>query len=112
MIRAGAVFLGATLLAGVAAPAATTPDSGPMLRFTATTANVSGAPDSIRIDLFRWLTDAERDKLMAAWALKPAANGGAGRGGGRGGRGGAAPASGRGRGAARGGAPDVTERVD
>jgi hypothetical protein len=62
-----------------------------MLRFTATTANVSGAPDSIRIDLFRWSTDAERDKLMAAWELKPGAAGATGRGGGRGGRGAAAP---------------------
>src|SRR5262245_58558357 len=35
--------------------------------FAATSANVGGAPDSIRIDLFRWSTDAERDKLMEAW---------------------------------------------
>ena len=80
-----------------------------MLRFTATTANVTGAPDSIRIDLFRWSTDAERDTLMAAWELKsaPAARGGRGgagtagatRGAGRG-RAGAAPA--------RGAAPEAT----
>ena len=59
-----------------------------MLSLTATTANVSGAPDSIRIDLFRWSTDAERDQLMAAWEMKTPARrhgrgGGAGRGGGR-----------------------------
>ncbi|MBZ5579309.1 MAG: hypothetical protein LAP40_22335 [Acidobacteriia bacterium] len=69
--------------------------------FTATSANVAGAPDSIRIDILRWSTDAERDKLMAAWNMKggagapvtrAAGRGGAraGRGGGRGGRGAAA----------------------
>lgn len=124
------MFLGAALLAAIAGAAGETPDAGPMLRFTSVTANVSGAPDSIRIDLFRWSTDAERDKLMAAWELKPGAvSSGPARGGGRGGRGAAAPAAarggtapgsdaaeaaaapagggraGRGRGAARGGAP-------
>jgi hypothetical protein len=64
--------------------------SGPMLRFTATAANVAGAPDSIRIDLLRWSTDAEREKLMAAWDVKPGAVASEGSGpGGRGGRGGA-----------------------
>lgn len=59
-------------------------------RYTATTANVSGAPDAIRIDILRWSTDAERQKLMDAWMLKtPApARGGRGRG-----RGPAAPAA-------------------
>jgi hypothetical protein len=79
-----------------------------MLRLTATTANVTGAPDSIRIDLFRWSTDAERDALMAAWELKPeaagrGASGGRGGGGGRGASkagAGARGAAGRGRGAA------------
>ena len=81
---------------GAQTPAA----SGPVVSFTATTANVTGAPDSIRIDILRWSTDAERDKLMSAWDTKgqsaapaPAqARGGApgGRGAGaRGGRGGA-----------------------
>ena len=36
----------------------------------ATTANVSGAQDSIRIDILRWSTDAERDRLMDARMLK------------------------------------------
>src|SRR5262249_10998941 len=83
--------------------AAETPvaDSGPMVRFTATTANVAGAPDWVGIDLFRWSTDAERDKLMAAWDLKPGAvgrgNAAGGRGGGgRGAAGRGAPAGGRG----------------
>jgi hypothetical protein len=94
----GIVFAGALALAQ-------TPASGPVLRLTATTANVSGAPDSIRIDVLRWSTDAERDQLMAAWNMTAPAGGRAGRGGrggggrgggGRGGRGGeevAAPAT-------------------
>lgn len=65
-------------------------------RFTATTANVAGAPDSIRIDILRWSTDAERDKLMSAWNMKSEPDGrsgrGGGRAGGRGGRGGRGPA--------------------
>jgi hypothetical protein len=62
--------------------------------YTATSTNVSGAPDAIRIDILRWSTDAERDKLMDAWNLKPAPAGRAGRGGsGRGGRGGSAEAA-------------------
>jgi hypothetical protein len=74
------------LLAASIAPAAS------VANYTATTANVSGAPDAIRINILRWSTDAERDKLMDAWMLKtppPArgGRGGAGRGGGRAGRG-------------------------
>lgn len=100
-------FFAMTMAAASFAAEAPSSEAGPMLRFTATTANVTGAPDSIRIDLFRWSTDAERDKLMAAWELKPGAvtSRGGGRGAGRGGagrsggRGGGAPA-GRGRGGA------------
>ena len=63
--------------------------AGPVLRLTATTANVTGAPDSIRIDILRWSTDAEREKLMSAWSLKGRTVGTGGPGGvvGRGGRG-------------------------
>src|SRR5437773_7475390 len=80
--------------------------TGPIARFTATTANVSGAPDSVRIDVLSWSSDADRDQLLAAWNLTAApaagargADGGArGAGGGRGargggGRGGDAPAA-------------------
>ncbi len=75
------------LLAASIAPAAS------VATYTATTANVSGAPDAIRINILRWSTDAERDKLMDAWMLKTASparggRGGAGRGAGRAGRGG------------------------
>jgi hypothetical protein len=68
----------------------------PIRRFTATTDNVHGTPDSIRIDVLRWSTDAERDQLMSAWNMTngPGRTGrGDGRGAGRGGRG-----AGRGRG--------------
>lgn len=63
--------------------------------YTATSANVSGAPDAIRIDILRWSTDTEREKLMDAWMLKtpaPVRGGRGGRGAGRAGRGGAAAA--------------------
>jgi hypothetical protein len=80
--------------------AAGLPAQGPILSLTATTENVAGAPDSIRIDLLRWSTDAERDQLVSAWSMTGAAGrgggGGTGRGAagraGRGGRGGAAAA--------------------
>ncbi len=76
--------------------------AGSSIRFTATTENITGAHQTIRIDLLRWSNDAEQNALPTAWnqALARAAavaaaggRGGAGRGGaagGRGGRGGAA----------------------
>ena len=54
----------------------------PVLSLTATTANVAGAPDAIRIDFLRWSTDAEREKLMSAWNMVAPS----GRAGGRAGR--------------------------
>jgi len=93
---------------------AQTPNSGPILSLTATTQNISGANDTIRIDLLRWSTDAERDEVFGAWSMTlpqaPAGGGGrggraGGGGGGRGaGRGAAAPA---GDAAAGGAAPDA-----
>jgi len=69
-------------------------------RYTATTSNVSGAGDAIRIELLKWSTDADRDQLLNAWlhpapppppvvaqAAPPAAGGGGRGGGGRGGGG-------------------------
>src|SRR4051812_40753678 len=41
--------------------------AGP-ISFSAT-ADSGGAKDSIRIDLLRWSTDAERDELHSAWAM-------------------------------------------
>jgi hypothetical protein len=110
MKHAGLLFSGVFFgiaLAGFAAAEAPPSESGPMLRFTATTANVTGAPDNIRIDLFRWSTEEERDKLMAAWELKPEAiargRGAAGRGGSARGGAGAARAGRSGARAGRGG---------
>jgi len=40
--------------------------------FTATTDNVA-THDSIRINILRWSTDAERDQLLGAWNLTPPA---------------------------------------
>jgi len=65
----------------------------PILSLAAITDNVSGAHESIRIDVLRWSTDAERDQLLAAWNLTAPPAGGRGRGG-------------RGRGAAVDPAPD------
>ncbi len=64
-----AAFLVAAAATAALLAMAETPASGPMLSFTASTANVVGAGDSIRIELFRWSTDAERDQLVAAWNL-------------------------------------------
>jgi len=41
-----------------------------LLQLTATTANVAGAPDPVRIEILRWSTDDERDRVMAAWDLR------------------------------------------
>ena len=90
------ILLAALVILTAISITAQTPTTGPILRLTGTSENVSGAPDMIRIDLLRWSTDAERDQLIAAWNLTPApaapaaegaARGGGGRGGGRGGAG-------------------------
>jgi len=92
--------------------AQTPAQTGPVMRFTATTANVSGSPDSVRFDVLAWSSDADRDQMVGAWNLTavPAAAGarGAGAAGGAGARGGAGGGRGRGGDAgARGDAPDA-----
>ena len=90
-----ASVFGASVLLVALLGAETPASTDGVMNLTATTANVGGAPDAVRIEVLRWSTDEERDRLMAAWNLKlPAmATGGdgAGRGrgntGGRGGRG-------------------------
>jgi hypothetical protein len=85
---------------------AETPSADPnaVLRLTATTANVAGAPDAVRIEILRWSTDEERERLMTAWDLKPATAGPAeGRAAGKQGKG-----AGRGRGPAGGTANNST----
>jgi hypothetical protein len=101
-IHALGLFLLGIITISIFSIAQTPTATGPVQRFTATTVNVSGAPDPIRIDVLAWSTDADRDQLVGAWnltAAPPAAAGGAGAGrGAAGGRGG-----GGGRGAAGGG---------
>ena len=67
------------------------------VRFTATSENVSGAGEAIKINLTDWSPDSRRDEFVAAWTLTaPAPQG-------RGGRGGAGAAPrGRGTGGAAG----------
>jgi len=49
--------------------------SNGQLQLTATAANVTGAPDPVRIEILRWSADEERERLMSAWNLKPSAAG-------------------------------------
>ncbi len=70
-------------------------------QFTAKLVNVSGAPDNVRIEILRWSTDEERDRLMSAWNLKGGSNGsgrGVIKGGGK-----------AGKGAAKGSSPAASE---
>ena len=76
LLAAGVVIFAAGLTGQKGAPASP-PASGPLVSFTATTAHVMGAPDSIRIDVMRWSTDQQRQQLMTAWEMKSAAGGGA-----------------------------------
>jgi hypothetical protein len=113
-------ILAAIALLPVAAPAQT-PASGAMVNYTATTDNVVGVHDPVRIDILRWSTDAERDQLATAWTQPnpPPSSGRGGRGAGRGApaEGGATPAPaapaaagrGRGRGAAAPAPPKTPE---
>jgi hypothetical protein len=41
---------------------------GPVERFTATGTNISNAGEPVSIDLIRWSTEAERDRLMSVYA--------------------------------------------
>jgi hypothetical protein len=73
-------------------------DSPGSVNFTAATANVASAPEPVRIEILRWSTDEERDKLMSAWNLKPAATPAskAGKGAGKQGKAGKGPGPGGG----------------
>jgi hypothetical protein len=95
--RLAVLLVAAMALAAVVVAAQTASGGSPngsIASFTATTDNVAGAHDSIRIDLLRWSTEAERDQLAAAWTQPnaPAGRGGRGAAGrGAGGRGAGAP---------------------
>src|SRR5207245_8393560 len=43
---------------------------GTVENFTATSVNVTGAPDPLKIDLLRWSTDAEREQVFNALSDK------------------------------------------
>jgi hypothetical protein len=60
------VFLMALLLIGSTAQAQV---KGPIERYSATTANVVGANEPVTIELLKWSTDADRDRLLSilAW---------------------------------------------
>jgi hypothetical protein len=94
------LLLALTILAAVALRAQ---NSG--VRFTATSANVSGAGEAIRINVTDWSPESRRDEFVAAWTLT--ASSPQGRGGGGGGRGGGG-VRGRGGRGARGGGDDAT----
>jgi hypothetical protein len=86
------------------------PSAGTVLKLTATSDNVSSAGETIKLNLTKWSSDAERDQFVAAWNMTSATNargGGVGRGGGtaRGGNGGNGAA--RGAAAATPAAPDT-----
>jgi len=81
-----------SVLAFAAFAAAQAPPA-PVARFAATTSNLKAGPNSVRIDILAWSTDAARSRLVDAWNLiapAPVATRGAG---GRGARGGTAPAT-------------------
>ncbi len=94
---------------GVALLVAQTTTAPAGISMTATTANVAGAPDPVRIEILRWSTDEERQNLMSAWELKPSANAAKGKQGKGGGKGGAGGGKGRGGGAAEPAAPLTPE---
>jgi hypothetical protein len=94
--------LSASILAVALLVAETPAASSGAMNLTATTANVGGAPDAVRIEILRWSTDEERGRLMEAWNLKlpepsaPGARGGRGKGFAKGGaKGGRGPGRGR-----------------
>lgn len=72
------------VLAGVLLAAfltmAQTSKPGPIPSLTATTDNVSGAHEKIRIDVLQWSSDDERNQYIAAWTMT-AGRAGRGRGG-------------------------------
>jgi len=82
--------------APAASPAAPKPSAAasatPGMTIAATSANVNGAGEKIEFYINRWSTDADRDKLSAAWNTKPAAPAAAGA---RAGAAEGAPAAGR-----------------
>jgi hypothetical protein len=51
---------------GTQSKTSTTPSRGPIASFSGVAANVGAAGDTVRIDLLRWSTDAEREQFLSA----------------------------------------------
>lgn len=62
--RTALLLVGIALIALLTAAQAPT---GPVASFTAVVGDAKGAQDTVRIDVLRWSTDAERDQMFAAW---------------------------------------------
>ena len=58
----------AAVVVGSASLTAQAP-AGPVARLSAATANLNGGPDSIRIDVLAWSTDAVRNQMVDAWKM-------------------------------------------
>jgi hypothetical protein len=72
------LFVVLTAMSASAQTPTAPPSTGPgLLNFTAITDNVGAGHDSIRIELLRWSTDAERDQMSAAWTKAGASGTGA-----------------------------------
>jgi hypothetical protein len=96
--------MSASILAAALLLAENPPDNvNGLLQLAATTANVTGAPDTVRIEILRWSTDEERERLMAAWNLKASEEPAAAKGAGKLGRG-----AGKGRGLAASAPGNIT----
>ncbi len=54
----------------VVAAVSTAQNKSTIEHYTAMSANVTGAPDVVKIDLLRWSTDAEREQLLTALSGK------------------------------------------
>src|SRR5689334_22260932 len=65
VISMKSVLVVGLLLAGAVAQAQV---KGPIERYTATTTNVVGSGEPITIELLKWSTDADRDKLLSVLA--------------------------------------------
>ena len=72
LLRRGPAW--AVLVAGTLAASmfqiAEAQSKGAVENFTATTVNVTGAPDPLKIDLLRWSTDEEREQVFTALSGK------------------------------------------
>lgn len=77
--------------------------SGAVVELTANSANVSGAPEPVRIQIVRWSSSEEREKLLSAWELKTASDKGSAKGAGKLGKGAAKGSAGSGFAKGRGG---------